>query len=54
MGRAVKNRFHAPLFVILGGTIIDLEDHGFLQESGEVKGPRIESGTQNPTASPRR
>ena len=46
-GRAAQSRFDAPLFVLLGGAVIDLDDRDVLQKFGEAVGPRIESGAQD-------
>jgi hypothetical protein len=46
-GRAAQSRFDAPLFVLLGGAVVDLEDRGVLQQFGQAVGPRIESGAQD-------
>jgi hypothetical protein len=37
----------APLFVLLRGVVIDLDDRDVPQQFGEAVGPRIESGAQD-------
>jgi hypothetical protein len=46
-GRPAQSRFHSPLFVLLRGAVIDLDDRGVLQKFGEAVSPRIESGAQD-------
>ena len=46
-GGAAQGCVDAPLLVLLGGAVVDLDDRGVLQQFGEAVGPRIESGAQD-------
>ena len=47
MGAPPKAASTCRSFVLLGGAVVDLGDHGVLQQFDEAVAPRIESGPKD-------